>query len=196
MKRVLIVLATAAAALFACAPEEITVATIPAEPDGGHPNPRPPRRCSTNDDCPSDDFCDKHACGDVAGECDHRPTLCGSDGPPVCGCDGVTYFNDCLRRAFGVAVAGPGECIDTARVCNGPGAGDCPIGTFCARLLPPGAPCAPLPPPGRCWALPGECPATPSGDRWVSCGPPPKLCLDTCNAIRTNAPMTRAGACP
>jgi hypothetical protein len=48
---------------------------------------------------------------DAAGTCVDAPSgVCGRDFRPVCGCDGRTYGNDCLRLSAGVAKARDGEC--------------------------------------------------------------------------------------
>ncbi len=65
--------------------------------------------------CPEGQFCDidmPNACGgaDLSGTCRTVPQECTLQWNPVCGCDGVTYGNDCERRAAKVQLNHPGEC--------------------------------------------------------------------------------------
>jgi hypothetical protein len=176
----------------ACAPEEIVIATV--EHDAAARADRP---CSRNTDCHNGEECARPGCEQI-GVCQGRPPLCADSGP-ICGCDGVTYWNDCLRLQHDVPAASPGPChqqgasseadAGVAATCSDPSAQECPVpGAFCARLLsPPDETCAQnVNAPGRCWILPaGNCPpSAPSDPTWISCADA-SLCEDPCTAIRS-----------
>lgn len=187
----------------ACADEQIVLATLPPGFDGGMAGD--PKRCVDNSGCSGKELCARTSCGDVAGSCELAPLLCDEDAHPVCGCDGVTYWNDCLGRVAGVTSMTVGECGYNARKCgkgaHGPAPGsdmDCPDATYCARLLPNDGPpdfCS-GDAPGTCWALPAVCPEHGGPDRWIACAMTKGGCVSSCDAIRSGAPYKRAKACP
>jgi hypothetical protein len=59
-------------------------------------------------------FCDPPAgacmARDVGGTCQITTLLCTKDFKPVCGCDGTTYANDCLRLQAKVGKQADGSC--------------------------------------------------------------------------------------
>ena len=177
------------ALLASCTDNPVVLATL--APPGAPANEE---RCGGND-CAPGTFCEKPTCDSPAGSCLPFPTVCPSDEAPVCGCDGITYFNDCLRRAAGAGAAHAGECDRDARPCHD--SDDCPSGTVCSLLAGSDLRDCDRELRGRCWVVPAECPP-PGADRWQPCGPPPPgpiACVDTCNAIRSGVPHARALRC-
>lgn len=181
-----------------CADESIVVATIPEGEEGGI---RPSLvRCAHASDCPAGSYCDKHACGETAGVCTAFPSLCQDTEEPVCGCDGITYFNDCLRRAAGVPSSVPRECDESAVVCGGFEDIPCPKTAVCAKLLGFEGldTCLTKFVAGSCWVLPAKCPEKHGPDLWDGCDDDHNglVCQSTCAAIRSGRAHVRASFCP
>lgn len=70
-----------------------------------------PGACTDNSDCGPGEFCQKTIgnCGGV-GQCSPIPLICNLIFSPVCGCNGVTYSNECMAWGDGVSADFAGNC--------------------------------------------------------------------------------------
>jgi hypothetical protein len=85
--------------------------------------------------CPANQYCNYPAAamcgsGDQTGFCSAKPQVCDAVYAPVCGCDGMTYGNDCAAASAGVSVAKTGACA-TSGSCGGRGGGTCSATEYC-----------------------------------------------------------------
>ena len=106
-------------------------------------------------ECKPNAYCEPPpgVCGSTpeVGTCAEVPQACPESFDPVCGCDGVTYDNDCFRRQGRTGLSHPGPCQSECTDAAGDG---CPGGTFCDGL--PGR--CDAPPDGTCVPIPTGCP--------------------------------------
>ena len=167
-----------------------------AEANGGVGGTKGETVCVDDVDCPVSWECQRRLCGDELGICEPHPIFCDPFPLPVCGCDGVTYWNDCVRRQGGAPAGTPGECRGNARECMT--GEDCGVeGATCPHLFLPDEPCSPSGV-GTCWSVPVNCDPAADPRGWVECPnggqppmgmplPGPLPCVDTCAALRSDA---------
>jgi len=169
-------------AVASCDSETIVLATIPSDDAGA----LVPTRCVKSSDCGEGSYCEKGTCDAPAGTCRTPEEDCGNEEAVVCGCDGVTYFNECLRKQASIEGSTAGPC--TIPNCGG-SFPQCTSPTVCFQVVAMGQPCAPSPnaspPVGTCWFLPADCPQpSATSQYWDDCAPDGARCEETCPAIK------------
>jgi hypothetical protein len=142
--------------------------------------------------CPPGQYCNASGCD--TGTCATLPGE-SSNINPVCGCDGLTYWNVSVAGHLGVSVKSTGEC-SPGTTCGGIAGMQCPGNVaVCNMKLTTSALCAAADLAGTCWVLPTICPSGPSiGPVTRACGAP--ACKSECDLIRSQQPWYDDNSCP
>ncbi len=145
--------------------------------------------------CPKGKMCDYLICGaDILGVCVDPPKQpCPKTTPAaqVCGCDGKTYANDCLRKVAKVGLKHKGACVDVPLKCSvggvmGPIGAKCNADQYCK--LPLAGACAGY---GTCVTKPQNC----TKELKPVCGCDKKTYSNSCVAAHEGQNVKSSGKC-
>ncbi len=142
--------------------------------------------------CGKDEYCAASDATCTKGVCARVSLGDTSDLSPVCGCNGITYWNPNNAARAGAATKGTGACTTGAKTCGGIAGLRCPAPTLCNYEVSDGFACNVVDFAGVCWGLPGFCPLLGQGSRVCDTG----KCTRACDAIRAQERYHRDVSCP
>jgi hypothetical protein len=149
-----------------------------------------------DDSCAPGGYCNAPGCG--AGVCTPLSATEDSQEQPVCGCDGVSYWNATIAAVHGAAVRAAGACTQPHQAsCGGLIYHPCPneARQYCDHGRDDQVGCGGADMPGVCWAMPTQCPLIMFSQerQCVSLG---GTCLNRCEAIKDETPYFHDQSCP
>ncbi len=146
----------------------------------------------TSNPCPASHYCDAVGCG--TGVCVPIPQTQSDQHAPVCGCDGVNYWNATVAGTHAMSVASNGEC-SAAAFCGGFGSLQCPsTAHYCSHIRQSSQECSVADMGGVCWGMPQQCPVILIGPQHSLCYSTP--CISLCDAIKSQQPFYFDSSCP
>lgn len=137
-------------------------------------------------DCSGEEYCDAPTC--ATGVCRKRP-ISLPDFNPICGCDGVTYWNDHYAGSLGRSTKlGSGACgggSASTKTCGGITGRACPGTTECVNSGTDPSTCTIADLSGLCWAIPtsATCVGASGSKKERLCGV--GSCTNRCEAIKS-----------
>ncbi len=149
---------------------------------------------ATSNPCGNGSYCHAPGCG--TGSCVPLSTADDTTKTPVCGCDGVSYWNATTAARFGMSVATTGACAQ-ATFCGGFGNLPCPDSKHsCSYLINGQQECNFSDPGGACWGMPASCSQMGFGGTWRPCSNPQGPCEYECDAIKVQTTHWNDNSCP
>lgn len=178
----------------ACSPEpgdagtDVDASSDGSPGDGGACDPTVRGSCGAAAYCASTDC--------KSGHCVARPSESSTGEVPVCGCDGITYWNENIANARGMSAGAAGACAKGVS-CGGPGPDvPCPDGFSCNKPIAGSGVCNMQSWPGTCWALPKTCASAGIGIDPNTRACNAKSCATRCALIAAEAPYYVDNTCP
>lgn len=145
--------------------------------------------------CGAGKYCDtsgsNKACG--KGKCVAVGVGTSTTRNPVCGCDGVTYWNEAVAAKSGMSLSKKGACTGgDQKTCGGLGNMVCPNGASCNYRLGSDDACKVADASGTCWVTPATCPPLGFGlTKGHVCNA--IQCSDECTLIKGEQPWVPQG---
>jgi hypothetical protein len=146
---------------------------------------------SATDPCGAGHYCNATDCG--TGVCEPVGTTEQDARSPVCGCDGLTYWNASVAAAHGMAAKGSGQC-NPSESCGGFAGIPCPTGARCNYHLSSQASCGIADQTGTCWVVPATCPSIMIGPTTRQCSA--ATCTGECELIKAGVMWYVDNTCP
>lgn len=135
--------------------------------------------CAAGMYCKTDNKCGKGTCVPIpAAEANNRA--------PVCGCDGVTYWNASVAAKHGMSLLKNNGCGNDSIECGGLAGPNCPNGAVCNYRVGGEQACKITDVTGLCWMPPATCPTISLTNKGVACSG--GGCDDDCKLIKSGAP--------
>lgn len=141
----------------------------------------------TANPCPAGKYCKAEGNGCGKGKCEAIPATEANNRAPVCGCDGITYWNVSVAAKRGMSVGKDnGACGQQERVvCGGIAGPNCPSNAKCNYRVGNQEDCKAKDDTGVCWMTPQTCPAASVINRGVACTG--GACQNECELINAQA---------
>ena len=156
--------------------------------------------CVDNSACAESEYCAKSSCAAKAeGHCAARPADCANAKLAVlCGCDGLTYHDECLLHANRQNSGAVGPCTKAEKLtvtctflddeaCIDAG-GECALKVDACASISIGET-------GTCWVLPEACPGSDEQSAQTCSEKVDPSCQSECAAIKGKARYSTAGKC-